>query len=363
MKFLMLMILIVSAQVQAGPGAGGGGQACENRIQEIRDNITGWINSGGHKNLSYSDGLTADLYKQKMLNYLGVEKQKDGSILPRTAIDCVHEPVKVNDYDKDCRFENNGLGPKIVCYYESFMDKKTMSDDDQYWLIHHEFAGLAEIEPPQGPHSSYKYSNQITGKLRNEYVRRLPIESEIKLVGKKDCKPTPEIKTKISHVGAEALLAPIMKDLDALDIKIDMNSVSLQFWTTDPDKMRGGYVSMFMSSPTNSSTITLTSYLRFKDQDGIPYVLQGLQEGASFIKTYPLAYDKKGNLLTCQVSLDTGDDPEIVHGANVPYFIVNTNTQMIVWTCANKENPKSSVPCKNGIPGKNTIPGKVLFDF
>ena len=51
-----------------------------------------------------------------------------------------------------------------------------MNEDAQYRLIHHEYAGLAKLEIPNGSQSQYPFSDQLSAYLVNTLVRRLAIK-------------------------------------------------------------------------------------------------------------------------------------------------------------------------------------------
>ena len=54
-----------------------------------------------------------------------------------------------------------------------------MDESKQYELIHHEFAGLANFERPQGDDSDYAISNQLSGFLVDEIVKKLAVKPQI----------------------------------------------------------------------------------------------------------------------------------------------------------------------------------------
>ena len=110
-----------------------------------------------------------------MAHYLGTKKLPNGLLMEATDIECVHNPIMVQGQEKVCRFDKLETGPKITCNYEAFLDQKTITEDDQYQLIHHEYAGLAGLEKPNKGQSTYPISNQIASYLQNEVVRRLPV--------------------------------------------------------------------------------------------------------------------------------------------------------------------------------------------
>jgi hypothetical protein len=51
-----------------------------------------------------------------------------------------------------------------------------MTDDEQYKLIHHEYAGIAGLEVPTGSQSQYFISNQVVESLEMRQVRMLAVK-------------------------------------------------------------------------------------------------------------------------------------------------------------------------------------------
>jgi hypothetical protein len=158
-----------------GGVATGGGDACEKRIQQIRDDIQDWILRDGHQQLT---GLSFghEYYKQQMLTFLATKKNTDGSVRAVTDIECLDQRVQVDGHEKICRFERFAKGAKITCDARKFLDRATMTDDEQYKLIHHEYAGIAGLEVPTGSQSQYFISNQVVESLEMRQVRMLAVK-------------------------------------------------------------------------------------------------------------------------------------------------------------------------------------------
>ncbi len=158
----------------------GGGDNCEPRIQEIRDDIALWIQRGRHSQLRDMT-VSPETYAERMQQFLKVTKESDGRLRPETTIACQHHPIEVQGEEKVCRFDLLPQGPKITCYAEAFMNKSLMDEDEQYRLIYHEYAGLAQLEPPFGSQSTYPHSKQISAFLKVQLVKRLAIRSDSKV--------------------------------------------------------------------------------------------------------------------------------------------------------------------------------------
>lgn len=161
-----------SAFAYCGPGEGGGGDSCEARIKVIAGDIEGWILSGGANRLRMNEGMTVDSYSKAMLKQLG-----------KAHVKCVgpgdkEYPVKVYGVEKECKSYTSKHGPRIVCDRVKFYSTRPNPENDpiQYRLIHHEYATLAGLEKPNRDDSTYFLSNQITGFLENQIVKRLAVK-------------------------------------------------------------------------------------------------------------------------------------------------------------------------------------------
>ena len=175
MNFKILTIMsilsfstVFGTQVFAGIKEGGGGDLCEDRIKIIRDDFRLWIGMGFNAPLRLPAGWDAKKYSHEM-------DQKINS----TKIRCVGSndsayPVKVGYSPKTCRFDVIETANYITCDRDKF---QSTSESDQYVLIHHEFAGLAGIEVPDGEDSNYSVSNQISEYLVDQVVKRLAVKA------------------------------------------------------------------------------------------------------------------------------------------------------------------------------------------
>lgn len=157
-----------NGSLSKGGVATGGGDLCEDRIQSIRDDLKKWIIEGGSQTLKLPAGFTAQKYKDEML-----EK------IQTTSVRCVGNgdagyPVTVEGSAKVCRFDRSGSANLITCDYKKFQD---MSESNQYVLVHHEYAGLADVERPNGSDSDYSVSNQISGSLVDQVVKKLAVRT------------------------------------------------------------------------------------------------------------------------------------------------------------------------------------------
>lgn len=182
MKFSVSKFAIIAVGVfltlpmaHAGNEGKGGGDPCEDRIKTIRDDIQSWIKQSGSKELILSKSMSVEDYDEKM-----------SAQIKKSKIVCVGKddpgyPVTINETPKVCRFDRNKLASQITC---DLMKFENLSESDQYVLIHHEYAGLASIEKPNGDDSNYAVSDQITGFLVNQVVKKLAVKpNDYKLGG------------------------------------------------------------------------------------------------------------------------------------------------------------------------------------
>jgi hypothetical protein len=170
MKAILVLVFVVFPALSAwatGHDQGGGGDLCEDRIKIIRDDFRQWIAKGGANALQLPLPLTVDQYSSSMLGQMAITK-----------IRCVSNgdagyPVEVNGTAKTCRFDFYGGQSLITCDFSKF---QSIDESSQYSLIHHEYAGLAGIEVPNGDDSLYSVSNQISGFLEDQIVKKLVVK-------------------------------------------------------------------------------------------------------------------------------------------------------------------------------------------
>jgi hypothetical protein len=172
---IVFILLAMNAMADAGStGMGNGGDvACEDRFISIRDDIASWINRGGSAGLTLPAGITLTAYNQGMLKYIS-----DPNDLPnhpfKATVQCVSGIVMVDGAEKACKnvMDSETGAASITCNIDRFA---ATNDSDQYVLVHHEYAGLAGFEENSGTESDYFISNQISGYLENQVVKKLEI--------------------------------------------------------------------------------------------------------------------------------------------------------------------------------------------
>jgi hypothetical protein len=172
MKKLFVALLMIACASQAFASGGsegtGGGDLCEDRIKAVRDDIRDWIAKGGPRGLELPVGVSVEQYSHAMLEQI-----------QSASIKCVGPgdkgyPVEVLGTPKICRFDRTSTKSSITCDIQKF---QAQADSDQYVLVHHEYAGLAGLERPSRDDSNYDISNQISGYLVEQIVKKLAVRS------------------------------------------------------------------------------------------------------------------------------------------------------------------------------------------
>lgn len=169
---LTFVILTISSTLAFAGGnlSGGGDTQCEKRINDIQVDLAAWLqlNEGGPHDLNLH-GLKFEAYRNGMAKFAFTEPE------------CTSEVVSVVGTEKTCKFETTSPisgRPRITCNTDRF--NKT-EDYKQYQLIHHEIAGLAGLEMPNGSKSRYDVvSDQISDFLESVTVKKLAVAKQVK---------------------------------------------------------------------------------------------------------------------------------------------------------------------------------------
>jgi hypothetical protein len=174
-----------SALADDGVGSGGGGDKCQDRIESIRNNISDWIVAGHSSELNFKNTkINVSAYNQSIQNLVALTRADNQGSISCTSN---RDEVRIEGAYKTCRsyFENNDSSkPRILCY-NKFADGKAtdgfmaLSEEDQYFQVHHELAVLAAFEDQTGANSNYPLSDQISAKLENREVKMLPVEKDL----------------------------------------------------------------------------------------------------------------------------------------------------------------------------------------
>jgi len=154
-----------SIEIYSSNEGRGGGDLCEDKIKIIRDDIKGWILRDGSRYLKLPENITYKQYFETML-----------SRITKTKISCVYKgdkghPVEIYGTPKICVFSKKNSS--ITCDAKKF---NSLSQEEQFILVHHEYAGLSGVEPPNKEDSNYIVSNQISDYLTSKVVKRLAVK-------------------------------------------------------------------------------------------------------------------------------------------------------------------------------------------
>jgi hypothetical protein len=173
--FTLISIGPAMAATKRGGDSGGGGDALETRVNEIRSDLLNWIEKGGAKELELPADISYGEYYDKMTDIL---------VNKKVALSFTPDPVKVNGVEKTCRgffvitktlFSEKKSDPQILCNITRFKDT---IESKQYPLIHHEYAGLVNIEKNEGSASDYEISKQLTDFLEDKIVKKLAVKKK-----------------------------------------------------------------------------------------------------------------------------------------------------------------------------------------
>lgn len=177
MKTLILTAVLFSSLTSitpsyAGNSSGGGGDASEARVDEIRADILNWIAKDGARELKLPDDITYADYTSKMTEILQPKKVVV-TFITKNADYNSDLQVDIDGRPKTCRGFLKWGEPQIICNTQRFANT---SESDQYRLIHHEFAGLKEIEKNENAASDYSISSQLTDYLVVQQILRLNVK-------------------------------------------------------------------------------------------------------------------------------------------------------------------------------------------
>jgi hypothetical protein len=236
LPFLLAMNVAHAAKSMGNEG--GGGDPQEIRVNEIRSDISSWIEKGGARKLKLPKEITYKEYVTKMSNLLVPQK---------VIVSFTNDDVLVNGTQKTCKGFISLVDTKfhILC---NIMRFKESTPTEQYRLVHHEYAGLNRLEKNEGAASDYQLSSQITHFLVEEKILRLSTKNSydewqntffptVKIIKKvKICglKIDPVSNNTIKHIGTVYYTTYI--GYDACDIggpfskiEINMNNVDTEY--------------------------------------------------------------------------------------------------------------------------------------
>jgi hypothetical protein len=169
-----LILFSAPSFAKKGTESGGGGDASEARVDEIRSDILNWINNDGARGLILPSDISYGEYLDRMGEILKQQKVIV-SFVEQDDENNNELSVIVNGIPKTCRGFISKADSRlhILCNISRF---KNTSESEQYKLIHHEFAGLVNLERNEGAASDYVLSNQITDYLSRQTVLKLAVK-------------------------------------------------------------------------------------------------------------------------------------------------------------------------------------------
>lgn len=294
LKCSLLIIALSFNFVSANTGTRGGGDICENRIKIIRDDIKDWLNMGGADTLKLPPDLSVAEYKDLMLQQIQKAKIKCVGLGDQSF------PVEIDGTPKVCRFDLSEDESVISCDFEKF---QSMNESNQYVLVHHELAGLAQIELPNGADSYYAISNQLVSFLADVVIKKLVVRNEQKK--SYDCSLNEERLAKVANEGGTYLYNLVSQDLINKGIKLAIDpKANIKF---DRQGSEGRYSFLFINE------------VLFETASGA--LLSMKIAGYSIIRTGE--YDNEGNLKSCIVKMPYNAFILSVENLNTGHSILN----------------------------------------
>ncbi|MGE3611168.1 MAG: hypothetical protein AB7I27_16370 [Bacteriovoracaceae bacterium] len=285
---LILGMTLIASNVYAemGNSSGGGGDSQEQKVDEIRSDILQWIQNGGADGLNFSKDLSLDDYKRLMLEILQPKK---------VVVSFTNDQVRVNGIEKTCRgyISEQDLSPYIQCNISRFKD---LSADEKYKLIHHEYAGLVQVEKNEGAASDYFVSSQMTEYLVAQKEYRLAIRNPHQFEWVAECfdRKTNKRTFEISFMRAEGETPQVGNSVQVVESNPGKDKITLlgeiityqDFTTTNPKEIKTE-VAPGVKSPI-SSTIKMVFGLKgnkvmtFVDNDNATIIT--LREGQKTLR-------------------------------------------------------------------------------
>ncbi len=357
MAFLVLLLIISSIQTFAGGNhVGNGGDLCELRFNSIRDDLQSWINKDGSSELQLPANLVLDTYNLEMTKMISLAR-----------VNCIEDKVKIGSVEKTCiNFTDEQGNPKITCNLKRFMETVAA---DQYVLVHHEFAGLANIETNADEESQYFLSKQITGFLEIQNEKRLVI------------KPNPQTvcATQNQTTSLEDQLMKSIKDGNLVCVQWLASQVKLNSTMETHDRVQGtrwgtklsplGYAAMVGNAKAIQLLIDAGAYIHFvniqvdyaiyiasilgnidaievlvKNGAFLNYNSVGSRSvdsplGTAIYNGYMLRRDINSTYDTVEILLDLGADPHLFSGDATPLQLATINTDLIDLLVEYKADP------------------------
>lgn len=148
-KLITLTTLIISQSLFAGNEKGNGGDTCEIKLQSQNEKIKSMLINNEIKNLKMPKGLSFLEYKKRMIEEAN-----------KVIFSCSKKTIKLGSTEKTClNYKDNQNQSRIECNLDRFL---SITKSEQFKLVHHELAGLANLESNLGDErSNYFITNQL----------------------------------------------------------------------------------------------------------------------------------------------------------------------------------------------------------
>ncbi len=355
--FLILLLSVASIQTLAGGNhVGNGGDLCELRFTSVRDDLLSWIKKGGSSELQLPTNIHLDTYNLEMTKMISLAR-----------VNCTEKKVKVGSAEKTCiNFTDDQGNLKMTCNLKRFMETLPA---DQYVLVHHEYAGLANIETNADEESQYFLSKQISGFLE--------IQNEKKLV----IKPNPQTvcATQNQTTSLEDQLMKAIKDGNLVCVQWLAPQVKLNYVMETHDRVQGtrwgtklsplGYAAMVGNSKAIQLLIDAGAYIHFdniqigyaiyiasilgnveaievlvKNGAFLNYNSKGGRSvdsplGTAIYNGYMLGRDIDRTYNTVEILLKLGADPHLFSAEATPLQLATIHTDLIDLLIEYKADP------------------------
>lgn len=166
-KCIIFFLLIYSFGVFAGHEIGNGGDGCENKINEISNELEAWLVDGKYHGLILPEKLTEESYQKSML-----------SAIKESIVSCIDEKILIGKSEKTCiNFIDENGKARINC---NRVRIEHTNSELLYKIVHHEYAGIAGLEINNNEYSdeisNYKLTNQLTEFMEEQMVVKLGIK-------------------------------------------------------------------------------------------------------------------------------------------------------------------------------------------
>jgi hypothetical protein len=196
-KFIFALALLGSFYAYAGADSGGGGDVCEDQIKVVRYRIQEWLKASSATGIILPYGTDAADFTKKMLQATSDAK-----------IRCVGEgdpgfPVEYKGTPKVCRFDKTGSESTVTCDFKNIL---AMKEQELIIQIHHEYAGLAGFELPDGGDSKYDITNQAAIALTDDNTYASVLECDAIGKAQKHISLLGQLSGILSHKPSPAML-------------------------------------------------------------------------------------------------------------------------------------------------------------